>query len=454
MGKSCCNTLSSCSTAQPTCLATPLLQKRRRTPTPQTPRLSQRNPPPPTGRYRPMRPHRPETERRPTSPTSYMIGPQLPSNRKPPFQHHTAHSAQDHSRATLRTMFVRRVWASVLQMICFDEKLRRTGPEEQNGHNGLTLAPPHSRVNGWSLPLHSFQVVTLGLYAYLAIIGFGIYIPLLPHGWKYVAYTVIGLLFMYHLINHLVAVTIDPADQNVLAKKNYNKPMPIFDRSKCKHVIQNQRCYLCEVEVGPKVKHCSTCNKCIADFDHHCNWLNNCVGSKNYWFFFNAVASAVLGLFLLMLVVLYVVIQYFVNPAELRTSPQFESVGGNDTWLVFLPVAPAETTAVAIMSIAVLTLLLGLASFLLLGHLLLFHLYLLVKKLSTYEYMTRHRPRSSTTSQEMNVVGTFDGSSRMEPLQDLSEVRQPKHLEVAVLPASERHPFYLVDNSGPGQHLP
>ncbi|KAL8165812.1 UNVERIFIED_CONTAM: hypothetical protein K2H54_055296 [Gekko kuhli] len=300
-------------------------------------------------------------------------------------------------------------------MICLDEKWRRTGPEELNGHSGHPLPPLHSRVNGWSLPLHSFQVVTLGLFTYLAIVGFGIYIPLLPHGWKHAAYAVsfpdihrentgpvllplreesegtsqqvptvrslpkvIGLLFIYHLINHLVAVTIDPADQNVLAKKNYNKPMPIFDRSTCKHVIQNQRCYLCEVEVGPKVKHCSACNKCVADFDHHCNWLNNCVGSKNYWFFFNAVASAVLGLFLLILVVLYVFVQYFVDPAQLRTAPQFESVGGNDTWLVFLPLAPAETTAVAIMSVAALTLLLGFIPFLLLGHLLLFHLYLSV----------------------------------------------------------------------------
>uniref|UniRef100_K7F8A8 Palmitoyltransferase n=1 Tax=Pelodiscus sinensis TaxID=13735 RepID=K7F8A8_PELSI len=291
------------------------------------------------------------------------------------------------------------------EMSCYDRRLRRTGPEQLNSRNDLVSPPQHSRVNGWSLPLHTFQVVALLFYTYLAIVGFGIYIPLLPHGWKYAAYAVsfilvIGVLFAHHLVAYIVAITIDPADQNVLAKKNYCSPMPVFDRSKHKHVIQNQHCYLCEVDVGPKAKHCSACNKCIADFDHHCKWLNNCVGGRNYWFFFNAVASAVLGVFLLILVILYVFIQYFVNPAELRTAPQFERVNGNNTWLAFLPLAPADITAAGIVAIAVITMLLGTASLLLLGHLLLFHLYLLGKKLSTFDYITEQRRMKNTRDLE------------------------------------------------------
>ncbi|XP_074842094.1 palmitoyltransferase ZDHHC11-like isoform X2 [Carettochelys insculpta] len=315
-------------------------------------------------------------------------------------------------------------------MSCYDRKLRRTGPEQLSSRNDLVSPPQHARVNGWSLPLHTFQFVALLFYTYLAIVGFGIYIPLLPSGWKYAAYAVIGVLFGHHLVTHLVAITIDPADQNVLAKKSYSSPMPVFDRSKHKHVIQNQHCYLCEVDVGPKAKHCSACNKCIADFDHHCKWLNNCVGGRNYWFFFNAVASAVLGVFLLILVILYVFIQFFVNPADLRTAPQFERVNGNNTWLAFLPVAPAETTATGILAVAVITVLLGIASLLLLGHLLLFHLYLLGKKLSTFDYITEQRRTQNTRDLESDVEVTGNSSSRMAALQDLSLISRQKEHEV------------------------
>jgi palmitoyltransferase len=60
---------------------------------------------------------------------------------------------------------------------------------------------------------------------------------------------VTGGIFLFHLIVHLITITIDPADANVRLKKNYSKPVPTFDRSKHAHVIQNQYCHLCEVTV-------------------------------------------------------------------------------------------------------------------------------------------------------------------------------------------------------------
>ncbi|XP_043921066.1 palmitoyltransferase ZDHHC11-like isoform X2 [Protopterus annectens] len=307
-----------------------------------------------------------------------------------------------------------------LQMNCYDRRLRRTGPAHGSSKHDLISAPQHSRVNGWSLPLHVFQLIAWLLYTYFAIVGFGIYIPLLPYGWKYAAYVIIGLIFVYHFVVHLVAVSIDPADPNVLAKKNYNSPMPVLDRNIHPHAIQNLHCYLCEVNVEPKAKHCSACNKCVSRFDHHCKWLNNCVGGQNYWFFFNTVVSAVCGIFSMVIVILYVFIQHFVNPAELRTDPKFQSVSGNKTWLAFLPSAPVETSSAGILVIAVITLVLNVASLLLLGHLLGFHIYLLSKKLSTYEYIVHQRHSQENKEHDKSVQPAPPLSARMAALQTLT----------------------------------
>ena len=45
-------------------------------------------------------------------------------------------------------------------------------------------------------------------------------------------------------------------------------------------------CTLCCENVAKGSKHCRTCDKCVLKFDHHCKWLNNCVGAKNYSSFF------------------------------------------------------------------------------------------------------------------------------------------------------------------------
>ncbi|KAK7146768.1 hypothetical protein R3I94_009566 [Phoxinus phoxinus] len=287
---------------------------------------------------------------------------------------------------------------------CFGRHRRRTAPQNGGSRIELVGLPMHSRVNGWSLPLHSFQLIAWLMYSFMAIVGFGIYVPLLPAPWSFAAYGLIGTAFVLHLVTHVVAVTIDPADLSVRRRKDYSNPMPVFDNSKHQHVIDNLHCTLCEVDVGPKAKHCSTCNKCIADFDHHCKWLNNCVGGRNYWFFFITISSAVTGMILLILVVLFVFIEHYVNPAVLRTAPQFQTVKGNGSWLVFLPAAPLEANSISLLALAFVTILLALAALLLLCHLLCFHIYLMFQGISTYEYIIRKRQSPSPNPKEKEQV--------------------------------------------------
>ncbi|XP_021487116.2 palmitoyltransferase ZDHHC11-like [Meriones unguiculatus] len=279
-------------------------------------------------------------------------------------------------------------------------KQNRVLPEAQANNVKKILPRPLSRVNGWSPPLHSFQAISWTTYLAMSIVTFGIFIPFLPTSWKCAAYAVMGGVFIFHLFVHLVAITIDPADTNVRLKKDYSEPVPTFDRSKHAHVIQNQYCHLCEVTVSKKAKHCSSCNKCVSGFDHHCKWLNNCVGSRNYRFFFCSVASAAVGLLGVMVILLYVLIQYSINPKELHTDPLYKEISSENIWLLFLPLCPVPVKTPVVLSIAVLVLLLATASFVLLGHLLIFHLYLIAKNLSTFDYMMQTRFQKSPHSSE------------------------------------------------------
>uniref|UniRef100_A0A673V430 Palmitoyltransferase n=1 Tax=Suricata suricatta TaxID=37032 RepID=A0A673V430_SURSU len=256
------------------------------------------------------------------------------------------------------------------------EKSVWTAPE-QASRPSLELQGQRSRRNGWSWPPHPLQIVAWLLYLFFAVIGFGVLVPLLPHHWVLAGYACMGAIFAGHLVVHLTAVSIDPADANV-RDKSYAGPLPIFNRSQHAHVIEDLHCNLCDVDVSARSKHCSACNKCVCGFDHHCKWLNNCVGERNYRLFLHSVASALLGVLLLVLVATYVFVEFFVNPMRLRTNHHFEVLKNHtDVWFVFLPAAPVETQAPAILALAALLILLGLLSTALLGHLLCFHIYLI-----------------------------------------------------------------------------
>ncbi|KAG7242092.1 hypothetical protein INR49_024138 [Caranx melampygus] len=132
---------------------------------------------------------------------------------------------------------------SIALMNCFSHRWRRTAPMQASSRNELVSSKP-ARMNGWSWPPQAFQVVGWLVFIYLAIVSFGIYIPLLPLPWNHLT----GITFIVHFFTHIAAVTIDPADASVRAKQSYSKPMPLFDSTKQRHVIQDLHCYLCDVK--------------------------------------------------------------------------------------------------------------------------------------------------------------------------------------------------------------
>lgn len=99
-----------------------------------------------------------------------------------------------------------------------------------------------------------------------------------------------------HVIVHVITISIDPSDPRVLRKK---KPKIKFDEMKHQHVIENQHCNICQVNVKAHSNHCRVCNKCVWRFDYHCHYVNNCIGGRNYRWYMATLGTAFVALCLI-----------------------------------------------------------------------------------------------------------------------------------------------------------
>ncbi|KAE8658877.1 putative protein S-acyltransferase 22 [Hibiscus syriacus] len=146
-------------------------------------------------------------------------------------------------------------------------------------------------------------------------------------------------------------------------------------------------CSLCEVEVFKYSKHCRVCDKCVNRFDHHCRWLNNCIGKRNYRQFFTLMVSAVLLLILQWSTGILVLICCFIERKQF--SADISAKLGSSFSLVPFVIVVALCTILAM--IATLPL----------AQLFFFHILLIKKGISTYDYIIALREQE----QEQQGVG-------------------------------------------------
>lgn len=59
-------------------------------------------------------------------------------------------------------------------------------------------------------------------------------------------------------------------------------------------------CHSCRAPKPLRSKHCRTCDRCVAQFDHHCPWLGACIGLRNRVQFYLFVSALVLDLWALL----------------------------------------------------------------------------------------------------------------------------------------------------------
>jgi len=94
------------------------------------------------------------------------------------------------------------------------------------------------------------------------------------HLWQTILFfcvnSIFGPLYLYLLfINNPGYITPEPNEWKIfLSILERGEPLPQF-------------CLTCMTRRPIRSKHCRSCGKCVARFDHHCGWINNCVGAGN-----------------------------------------------------------------------------------------------------------------------------------------------------------------------------
>ncbi|CAN6285237.1 unnamed protein product [Urochloa humidicola] len=162
-------------------------------------------------------------------------------------------------------------------------------------------------------------------------------------------------------------------------------------------------CSLCETEVLKNSKHCRVCDKCVDGFDHHCRWLNNCIGKRNYKGFFVLMASAVILLVVQWLSGALVLIFCIVKRGEF--SRQIVTKLGSSFSTVAFVIVVATCTILAMVATVPL------------AQLLCFHILLIKKGISTYDYIIALREQEDQQevpghqSPQMSIISSVTGFS-------------------------------------------
>ncbi|XP_020100679.1 probable protein S-acyltransferase 19 isoform X3 [Ananas comosus] len=155
-------------------------------------------------------------------------------------------------------------------------------------------------------------------------------------------------------------------------------------------------CTLCNAEVRKFSKHCRSCDKCVDGFDHHCRWLNNCVGRRNYITFIALMATSLVWLLIEFGVGIAVIVLCFVDKKAMESTIE-DKLGNGFSRAPFATVV-AICTAVSLLACFPL------------GELFFFHMILMRKGITTYEYVVAMRamseapPGSQAEEEGQNVL--------------------------------------------------
>lgn len=233
------------------------------------------------------------------------------------------------------------------------------------------------RKNGIQCPWSTHQILSWFSYIFSVLV---FYLQISP---SYSFYTRIGINLAIALTLGLIAwylmmLTIsDPSDPLVIAYLT-SKDLRYFIYSYKKSLSESttRHCNYCDSPVsGISTKHCLRCNRCTIQFDHHCKFVNNCVGKLNYTLFFKLILSVQLHECIMCAIILHFLIIHSENYTE---------------YYCFIFGALLKSAIVWVLN----------------GYLIGFHLFLLKKSMTTYDYIVVRRKAKSCVNPSQNMSDT------------------------------------------------
>uniref|UniRef100_A0A804LFA1 S-acyltransferase n=1 Tax=Zea mays TaxID=4577 RepID=A0A804LFA1_MAIZE len=292
------------------------------------------------------------------------------------------------------------------------------------------------RKHGWQLPYHPLQVVAIAVFSAL---GFAFYVFFVPFvgtkPFQIVAMAIYTPLITCVVVLYIWCAATNPGDPGIF---DSTKNLKLDKNEKHSYVNSDQGINhggrplsetfgtadnseklssMLERNDSPSwprfsgiislvlknSKHCRVCDKCVDGFDHHCRWLNNCIGKRNYKGFFVLMASAVILLVMQWLSGGLVLILCIVKRGEF--SRQVVTKLGSSFSTVAFVIVVATCTILAMVATVPL------------AQLLCFHVLLVKKGISTYDYIIALREHEEQQevpghqSPQMSIVSSVTGFS-------------------------------------------
>lgn len=135
-----------------------------------------------------------------------------------------------------------------------------------------------TRVNGFSFPLSSHQIIVFIAYILSSVLTIllvtSVYVedelkqPLLA-----IDVILIGLSTISWFVTSIIDPVENPSTFQVENQQGEGEGL-------CCNLIN--KCFRYSTPIKRSTRYCAQCCKSVAGMDHHCTWLNSCIGSRNY----------------------------------------------------------------------------------------------------------------------------------------------------------------------------